>query len=108
MGCREVSYTMKNYYLKNVVTLKSFPDKCTGCGMCVIVCPHEVLLIQDLKVVIVDKDACMECGACAQNCPTGALTVQSGVGCASGIIQGALTGTEPCCGPSDDGKKACC
>ncbi len=34
---------MKNsIYLKNVVTLKLNEDKCTGCGMCLDVCPHEV------------------------------------------------------------------
>jgi ferredoxin len=108
MDCREVSANMKHYYLRNVVTLTLFPDKCTGCGMCESVCPHKVFTLQGRKIEITDKDACMECGACAQNCPTEALTVRSGVGCASGIIQGALSGTEPCCGPSDTGKKACC
>ena len=34
---------MKNpAYLKNVVTLQLDEIKCTGCGMCLDVCPHEV------------------------------------------------------------------
>ncbi len=34
---------MKNLsYLKNVVTLKLDENKCTGCGMCLEVCPHQV------------------------------------------------------------------
>lgn len=34
---------MKNpVYLKNVVTLQLDEKKCTGCGMCLDVCPHEV------------------------------------------------------------------
>jgi ferredoxin len=28
----------------------------------------------------------MECGACALNCPVKALSVDAGVGCASGVI----------------------
>ncbi|MHC4480600.1 MAG: 4Fe-4S binding protein [Planctomycetota bacterium] len=53
-----------------------------------------------------DRDACMECGACAMNCPADALSVESGVGCASGVILGALRGSEPCCGGPEG--PACC
>jgi len=93
-------------YLKNVVTLELNADKCIGCGMCEIVCPHRVFRIEDKKAVIRDRDACMECGACALNCPVEAISVESGVGCAGAIIRGALTGTEPscdcCCQPTKD------
>ena len=30
-------------YLKDVVTLKLDLEKCTGCGMCLLVCPQAVL-----------------------------------------------------------------
>jgi ferredoxin len=98
---------MKQVYLKNVVTLELNTDKCIGCGMCVNVCPHAVFVVQD-KAAIVDRDACMECGACKVNCPVEAIKVVSGVGCAAGIIAGALNGTEPTCGCGKDGKKSCC
>ena len=98
----------KLYYLKEVVTLKLDTVLCTGCGMCVNVCPHEVFEVIDRKSVMRDRDACMECGACANNCKPGALTVRTGVGCASGIIRGTLTGTEACCGPSDDTTGSSC
>ena len=103
---------MRNYrYLKNVVTLKLVEHKCTGCGMCMIVCPHAVFEIKGKKAVIMDRDACMECGACEQNCPVEAIEVRSGVGCANAIIKGAFRGTEPtCC--DDDGccstEQTCC
>jgi formate hydrogenlyase subunit 6/NADH:ubiquinone oxidoreductase subunit I len=42
-------------------------------------------------------NACIECGACVINCPVEALTVKKGVGCASAIINGWLTGEEPNC-----------
>jgi NAD-dependent dihydropyrimidine dehydrogenase PreA subunit len=93
-------------YLPNVATLQLDVTKCNGCGMCVTVCPHAVFVIEDHKTQIVDLDACMECGACARNCPTAALSVNVGVGCATAILLGALSGTEPDCGCS--GKSSCC
>ena len=84
-------------YLKNVATLKLDTGKCIGCRMCEKVCPHNVFIISGKKSHIQKLNACMECGACAKNCPTNALFVQSGVGCASGIIKGIINGTEPTC-----------
>lgn len=84
-------------YLPSVVTLRLDVDKCNGCLACRDVCPRGVLAIEDRKAQIVDKDACIECGACALNCQPGALTVDAGVGCASAIIRGWLTGSEPTC-----------
>jgi len=85
-------------YLKDVATLRLAEDKCVGCGMCLIVCPHEVLSRNDGKVSVANRDACMECGACARNCPTGAVTVKSGVGCAAAVINTALgRKNDSCC-----------
>jgi NAD-dependent dihydropyrimidine dehydrogenase PreA subunit len=91
-------------YLKDVVTLALDGEKCTGCGMCVLVCPREVFELSDGKAAIVDRDACMECGACALNCPVEAVVVDKGVGCASAVLQGAVRGTEPqcCCGGDEE------
>lgn len=84
-------------YLKNVSTLRLAGSACNGCGRCLQVCPHAVLARKDRRAEIRDLDACMECGACARNCPTGALTVRSGVGCASAVLAGWLYGSEPVC-----------
>jgi len=73
-------------YLDNVVTLQLDPSKCVGCGRCLEVCPHQVFAADGKKVRFIDRDACMECGACALNCPVKAITVDAGVGCASGMI----------------------
>ncbi len=89
---------MDQIYLKNVVSLEYEPSKCTGCGLCIDVCPHRVFRMEKRKVVIERLDACMECGACALNCKTEALTVNSGVGCATAVIYGFIRKTEPACG----------
>ncbi len=84
-------------YLENVVTLQLDAEACNGCEMCAIVCPHEVFNIENRKAVIADKDACIECGACAINCPVNAIRVQTGAGCASGILLGAIGKGDACC-----------
>lgn len=84
-------------YLENVVTLELNEETCIGCGMCAVVCPHGVFVIEERQARIIDRDACIECGACAGNCPVMALKVKAGVGCASAIIHGWLTGKEPSC-----------
>lgn len=94
-------------YLRNVVTLKLDQQKCNGCLMCTIVCPHDVFAIENKKAVIQNKDFCMECGACEKNCPENAITVRSGVGCVAGIINGLIRGTEPTC-DCESGGSTCC
>ena len=87
-------------YLENVTTLKLDQEKCIGCGMCEIVCPHTVFKIEKLKASIVDHDGCMECGACSSNCPVEAISVTPGVGCAAYIIQTWIKGKDTilkCC-----------
>ena len=80
----------KPIYLKDVVTLQLAADKCTGCGMCLEVCPHDVFKMNSAHAVIANRDACMECGACSRNCPADAIAVQSGVGCAAAVINSLL------------------
>ena len=87
-------------YLKNVASLGYDPQKCTGCGRCVEVCPHGVFFMQDKRAVRGERDLCMECGACQKNCPFNAIHVNAGVGCANAVIRSIATGSEPTCGGS--------
>jgi len=91
-------------YLRNVVSLRLDQNACSGCGVCLDVCPHGVFVLDADQLRIAHRDACMECGACARNCPAAALYVQNGVGCATGILHAALGRTSACCGE----KQACC
>jgi NAD-dependent dihydropyrimidine dehydrogenase PreA subunit len=91
---------MKDFrYLTGVTTLKLDEERCIGCGMCEVVCPHGVFAVADRKATVVDQDGCMECGACALNCPVEAITVNPGVGCAAYIINKWIRGrTGESCG----------
>jgi NAD-dependent dihydropyrimidine dehydrogenase PreA subunit len=94
-------------YLKDVVSLELDRDKCVGCGVCLIVCPHAVLSMNNGYAMIKNRDACMECGACARNCPTEAIAVQAGVGCAAAVINTALgRDSSSCCCVLEQGGSA--
>jgi NAD-dependent dihydropyrimidine dehydrogenase PreA subunit len=104
-------------YLTDRLTLALDRQACRGCGRCLEVCPHGVFVRApgERAVRYRDRAACMECGACARNCPAGAVAVEAGVGCATAILRGAVTGTEECCcGGGGEGKAlppesgACC
>lgn len=96
---------MKGFaYLRNVTTLAYDRERCTGCGMCLSVCPHGVFALACGKAEILLRDACMECGACARNCPASAIEVDAGVGCATGLIQEWLQGGSR---PRRDGLGCC-
>lgn len=105
---------MSLMYLKNVVTLQFDKAKCIGCYVCLSVCPREVLAAANGTIEIESRDACMECGACQRNCPSGAVTVKTGVGCASAVINQLLGRKSGCCcvmeedaqGPSP--RSSCC
>ncbi len=81
-------------------TLKYDAKLCTGCRMCIHVCPHGVFAMESNQARLARAESCMECGACQLNCPTGAIKVDSGVGCAGSMIWAALRGkkTQVSCG----------
>lgn len=49
-------------------------DECTGCGLCIDVCPFGSLSLDDEGIAVVDE-TCTACGACLPECPVEALSL---------------------------------
>lgn len=47
---------------------------CTGCGLCVEVCPPQAIHLMASKAVI-EPELCLVCGACIEACVVGAITM---------------------------------
>ncbi len=50
-------------------------EKCTGCNICVRVCPQKVLELKESKSYCFDTERCMGCFGCEDECPHGAIRV---------------------------------
>jgi len=49
-------------------------DKCTGCGLCVDVCPVEAISLND--VAKIDSETCTDCSRCVEECPNDAISIE--------------------------------
>ena len=71
--------------MANKLTFKT--DNCKGCGLCVDVCPKQVLALAEEQinkkghhpVVAENPEACIGCAFCATMCPDCIIKVEKGV-----------------------------
>lgn len=57
-------------------------EKCSGCTLCVRICPSDVLVMSGGKARMQDEGLvqCMACGDCTAICPDGAITLERSYG----------------------------
>ncbi len=59
-------------------------DRCKGCGLCVEVCPKNIVVMDSIKInkkgynpaTVVNMDECIGCTNCAIMCPDEVITVE--------------------------------
>jgi NADH:ubiquinone oxidoreductase subunit F (NADH-binding)/(2Fe-2S) ferredoxin/Pyruvate/2-oxoacid:ferredoxin oxidoreductase delta subunit len=61
---------------KALITYSIDSEKCTGCGMCIKVCPTKATSGQKKKPHSIDIDKCTRCGACIESCKFDAINVK--------------------------------
>ena len=47
-------------------------ERCTGCGICVGVCPQRAISLHN-DLVVINQEQCIQCETCAEVCPVGAI-----------------------------------
>ncbi len=60
---------------KALITYSIDPERCTGCGLCIKVCPTQATSGEKKKAHTIDKDKCTRCGACIESCKFEAINV---------------------------------
>ncbi|MCK4703595.1 4Fe-4S binding protein, partial [Candidatus Bathyarchaeota archaeon] len=49
--------------------------KCSGCGICIELCPYNAIRKDELGIARADSSLCGGCGVCAASCPERAVTM---------------------------------
>ena len=66
-------------YVKEIPDIEVNEDLCSGCAVCIGLCPYGALSLKEGKdhpVAVIDKLKCKRCGSCVTACPSTAITIK--------------------------------
>ncbi|MFH1265058.1 MAG: NADH-quinone oxidoreductase subunit NuoF [Planctomycetota bacterium] len=55
---------------RKLVSYRILAEKCTGCRLCLKVCPAEAIQGEKKQAHIIDQRKCIKCGICLERCPS--------------------------------------
>ncbi|MCJ7812611.1 4Fe-4S binding protein, partial [bacterium] len=61
---------------KKLITFSIDPEKCTGCGACVKVCPVDAISGERKQIHRIDQNLCTRCGSCDEVCSFDAVVIK--------------------------------
>ncbi len=74
---RAASVLSKNQLESGRIVSEVNARKCSGCGLCVTVCPYNARWIdEERRVAVVEEPLCQGCGTCVALCPNGAAKLR--------------------------------
>ncbi len=74
---RATTYLTKEKIEAEGITAVVRPLRCTGCGLCELICPYNAISVQEDerlgKIAVVNSALCKGCGTCSANCRCSAV-----------------------------------
>ncbi len=58
------------------ITAEVDPEKCSGCGTCILICPFGAISKDERGIAVVNEILCKGCGTCAAACPEKAIRIK--------------------------------
>lgn len=62
-------------FCRELISFSINPEKCTGCGACVRVCPSQAIVGERKKAHLLDSQKCIKCRACVEACKFDAVLI---------------------------------
>jgi heterodisulfide reductase subunit A len=63
------------YVISDAIVSFVTPEKCTGCGTCIEICPYGAIIKNEEGKAEVNAVVCKGCGTCASSCPEKAINI---------------------------------
>ena len=75
-AARACSLLVKGEVEVEPITAEVDPDRCSGCGTCILICPFGAISKDERGIAIVNEVLCKGCGTCAASCPERAIRMK--------------------------------
>ena len=76
-AARATTILTKEYFQAEGKICEIRKERCSGCGLCVEICPYKALeLDEEEKIAVINEALCKGCGACVSSCRTNAIDLK--------------------------------